>query len=87
MKQVETYCDCCARKMSYTDSAGEVCTNGVTVVNDITMDMEARTGSGSKSSRVELRAADYCSTDCAIANLQGLIVRLQEHKVEPLPKE
>jgi len=64
MKREEHYCDVCGSQMTYLDSDGDNCQQGIVVNGHTTADITTRTTSGSTSSRKALHGAEFCSYTC-----------------------
>ena len=63
MKRVHHYCDKCGKQMSYVDSDGEVCIQGIEA-NGMDIDMSIKFSGGSSHSRNRVLSGEYCSYEC-----------------------
>lgn len=64
MTRDEQYCDCCGKQMTYQDTDGETCSQGITLKTMLEADIEYRTSCGSRSSRSGVNSLDFCSVAC-----------------------
>lgn len=64
MKRTERYCDVCGTQMTYQDTSGDTCEQGITISDSPRASINYRTSSGESSSGRALRYTDFCSYDC-----------------------
>jgi hypothetical protein len=86
MKRTERYCDVCGTQMTYQDTDGNTCEQGITVSGDLRTSINCRTSSGESSSLRKLRHTDFCSYDCFERVVKKWMQEVQEASVnmEPL---
>lgn len=64
MKREMHYCDVCGKEMSYIDSDGDSCLQGVVLECPAKACIDIRNTGGSSSVLHSLEAGEFCSADC-----------------------